>query len=257
MYLQNKIVYIVVFCLMFLQLSDIQAITPPPPSQSLNSPVSFDAETNTAEGDREPASPSVVSYGLNSVSGGNGQAGNQSQPWPRRVLVKTNAPAWGMLISNVAAEIDLDPHWSLNLPVYYSALNYFTSTIKFRTFSLQPEVRYWFSEENEGWFVGAHLGMAYFNFATDGAYRTQDHKGHSPAFGGGIAGGYRMPLSANKRWKIEFSLGAGVYSLYYDRFRNRHNGLLVDTKRKAYLGIDQVPISFVYTFYLKKKGGVR
>ncbi|WP_342989652.1 MULTISPECIES: DUF3575 domain-containing protein [Bacteroides] len=180
--------------------------------------------------------------------------------WTRTLSVKTNALGLGLAIANAAVEIDICKHWSFNLPVYYSAWNYFTSTVKFRTLAVQPEIRYWFSEKNpvnDGWFVGAHFGLAYYNIATDGEYRTQDHDGTSPALGGGLAVGYRMPISKNNRWKMEFSIGAGAYKLHHDKFHNYHNGLLVYTEKKTYIGIDQASVSFSYTFDLKRKGGAR
>lgn len=180
--------------------------------------------------------------------------------WTRTLSVKTNALGLGLAIANAAVEIDLCKHWSFNLPVYYSAWNYFTSTVKFRTLAVQPEIRYWFSEKNpvnDGLFVGAHFGLAYYNIATDGEYRTQDHDGTSPALGGGLAVGYRMPISKNNHWKMEFSIGAGAYKLHHDKFHNYHNGLLVSTEKKNYIGIDQASVSFSYTFDLKRKGGAR
>lgn len=180
--------------------------------------------------------------------------------WERKLYVKTNALGLGLAIANAAVEIDICKHWSFNLPVYYSAWNYFTSTVKFRTLAVQPEIRYWFTEKNlcnDGWYLGAHFGLAYYNIATDGEYRTQDHDGKSPALGGGLAVGYRLPISKNNRWKMEFSIGAGAYSLHYDKFRNYYNGLLVSTEKKTYIGIDQASVSFSYTFDLKRKGGAR
>ena len=117
---------------------------------------------------------------------------------------------------------------------------------------MQPEIRYWLSD-NDGWFVGAHFGMAYYNFALNGDYRIQDHNCSTPAFGGGLGVGYRMPISKSKRWKMEFSLGGGIYDLYYDKFRNEHNGLLVESIKKTFFGIDQVAVSFSYMFDFKKK----
>lgn len=183
-----------------------------------------------------------------------------AEQWHRTLSVKTNALGLGLAIANAAVEIDLCKHLSFNLPVYYSAWDYFSETIKFRTLAVQPEIRYWFSEKNlknDGWFVGAHFGLAYYNIATDGEYRTQDHDGTSPALGGGLAVGYRMPISRNNRWKVEFSIGVGAYSLHHDKFRNYHNGLLVYTEKKTYIGIDQASVSFSYTFDLKRKGGAR
>lgn len=183
-----------------------------------------------------------------------------AEQWHRTLSVKTNALGLGLAIANAAVEIDLCKHWSFNLPVYYSAWDYFSETIKFRTLAVQPEIRYWFSEKNlrnDGWYLGAHFGLAYYNIATNGEYRTQDHDGTSPALGGGLAVGYRMPISKNNRWKMEISIGAGAYKLHHDKFRNYHNGLLVSTEKKAYIGIDQASVSFSYTFDLKRKGGAR
>lgn len=175
-----------------------------------------------------------------------------------KLYMKTNILGLGMAIINAAAEVDLARHWSFTLPVYYSSWDYLKSTIKFRTFAIQPEFRYWFSDYNDKFFVGAHFGFAYYNFAFDGEYRYQDHDGKTPAVGGGVSVGYRLPLSENNRWRVEFSLGVGFYPLHYDKFRNTadyKDGLLVQTLKKNYLGIDQAAVSFSYSFNLKKKGG--
>ena len=180
--------------------------------------------------------------------------------WNRKLYIKTNALFWGMGMTNAAAEIDLAKHWSFALPVTYSAWNYFTSTVKFRTLAVQPEFRYWFNENNQKFFIGAHFGYAQYNVAVDGNYRYQDHDGKSPALGGGISVGYRMPISKSDKWHIEFSLGAGVYSLHYDKFYNTPNtkdGLMIESVKKTYWGIDQAAVSFSYSFDLKKKGGKR
>lgn len=181
----------------------------------------------------------------------------EAEEWTRHLHLKTNAPGWGLGIANVAAEVDLAKHWSFTLPVYYSAWDYFKSTTKFRTFAIQPEFRYWLAGHNDGFFAGAHFGLAYYNLAT-GDYRYQDHNRRSPALGGGLSVGYRLPISGNNRWRVEFSLGAGVYSLHYDKFHNTprtKDGLLVKSVKKTYWGLDQAAVSFSYTFDLKRKGG--
>ncbi len=178
------------------------------------------------------------------------------EKWSRKLHLKTNAIGLGMAIANVAAEVDLAKHWSFTLPVYYSAWDYFKSTIKFRTAAIQPEFRYWLSEENDGFFAGVHFGLAYYNFAFDGDYRYQDHNRKTPAIGGGVSIGYRLPISKNNRWRVEFSLGAGVYSNNYDKFHNTprtKDGLMIESIKKTYWGIDQAAVSFSYSFDLKKK----
>lgn len=182
----------------------------------------------------------------------------EAEEWTHHLHLKTNALGWGLATANVAVEVDLAKHWSFTFPVYYSTWNYFKSSIKFRTFAIQPEFRYWLSMHNDGLFAGAHLGLMYYNFAINGDYRYQDHNRRSPAIGGGVSVGYRLPISRNNRWRMEFSLGAGVYSLHYDKFHNTprtKDGLLVESVKKTYWGIDQAAVSFSYAFDLKRKGG--
>lgn len=184
----------------------------------------------------------------------------QPEGWTRHLYLKSNSLGLGMGIANIAAEIDLAKHWSFTLPLYYSAWDYFKSTIKFRTFTVQPELRYWPSENNNGFFAGAHFGLAYYNFAFDDDYRYQDHNRETPAIGGGFSVGYRLPISKNHRWQVEFSIGGGIYPLHYDKFHNTPNtkdGLMTESIKKTYWGIDQAAVSLAYTFDLKKKGDKR
>jgi hypothetical protein len=181
----------------------------------------------------------------------------EAEEWIQKMHLKTNVIGLGMGIANIGAEIDLAKHLSLTLPVYYSAWNYFKTTIKFRTFAVQPEFRYWLSDKNDGFFVGTHLGLAYYNFAFDGDYRYQDHNRETPSLGGGVSIGYRLPVSRNCSWRMEFSLGGGGYTRHYDKFYNTprtKDGLIIESIRKAYWGIDQAAVSFSYSFDLKKKG---
>ena len=168
--------------------------------------------------------------------------------------VKTNAIGVGMAITNLAVEFDFAKHWSIAIPVYYAAHNYFTPTIKFRTLATQPEVRYWLKENNMGFFAGAHFGVASYNIAVDGIRRFQDHAGKAPALGGGISIGYRLPLSKkHENWHIEFTVGAGAYKAHYDTFYNIPNGRLIGTYRKTYWGIDNAAINISYRFDLNKR----
>lgn len=174
--------------------------------------------------------------------------------WNRHLYVKTNTVGWAMLITNVAAEIDLGKHWSFTLPIYFSAWDYFTSDIKFRTFCVQPELRYWLDKNNNGWFGGIHGGAAFYNYAKGGDWRYQDYRRETPLYGGGISIGYRKPISKNQCWFLEFSLGGGAYKLHYDIFHNEPNGRLYGDRERMFYGIDQVNVSLAYRFNLKKGG---
>ena len=188
-----------------------------------------------------------------------------TEDWSRKLYLKTNLLYLGAGIANAAVEIDLAKHLSFSFPAYYSAWDYIKPTIKLRTLAAQPELRFWASKNNDGFFAGAHFGLAYYNVALpisplNGDYRYQDHSSKTPAIGGGVSVGYRLPISKNNHWKMEFSLGAGVYSLHYDVFHNTPNtkdGLMIGSYQKVYWGVDQAAISLSYMFDFKKKGGKR
>lgn len=175
----------------------------------------------------------------------------ESEGWRPGIRVKTNAVGWAMMMMNAAVEIDISRHLSINLPIYYSACNYFTNRVKFRMLGTQPELRVW-PLRGRRFFAGVHFGVASYNLALGGEWRIQDHNGNSPALGGGINVGYRIPLGRNNRWNVEFSLGAGVYKAHYDKFRNESNGAYDSTVRKTFVGLDNAAVSFSYKFDLKK-----
>lgn len=177
------------------------------------------------------------------------------EPWVHKLYIKSNAPAWLMLWVNAAVEYDLAPHWSVALPIYYSGWNYFKGKLKFRTFAVVPEVRWWPRKDNMGFFINAHAGMNLFNYAKGGEWRYQTYKGHTPALGGGIGIGYRWYFCKNHRWSMEAGVGAGIYHLDYSIFENIPNGLIVGRKKRTFYGIDQASLSFAYSFGVKKRGG--
>ena len=177
-----------------------------------------------------------------------------------QLTVKSNLIGWGIAMANVAVEYDFAPHFSVALPFYYSGgFDYFIPTIKFRGCVIQPEVRWypWLQDNvNGGFYLGAHLGLGWYNYALDGDFRIQDKDGDCPSYGGGLALGYTLQFKSNPRWGMEFAIGAGVYDSRYDLFYNEVNGPYYERNlRKTWFGIDNAAVSFTYKFDMKKKGG--
>lgn len=176
--------------------------------------------------------------------------------WVPRWYIKSNLIGWAFLSTNIAVEVDVCNHLTVTLPIYYCGWDWFKSTIKFRNFSIQPELRYWFRRfDNDGFFVGAHFGLTYYNFAFDGEYRYQDFRGRTPAIGGGLSFGYRIPISTDNHWRMEFTVGAGVYPTNYSIFENTpdvKDGRWQRQEKDLYIGLDQVAITFMYSLDMPK-----
>lgn len=170
------------------------------------------------------------------------------------VVVKANTLTLPLLVANAAVEVQPLEHWSVNLPVYYTALDWFSETVKFRVLGVQPELRYWFRKDLQGLFINAHATFGYYNIAWGGAYRYQDHARKTPALGGGLGVGYKTSLGDDSSpWGLEFVLGAGALPLHYDYYYNMHNGRLAGEDKHTWWGPDQAAISVTYRIGQAKK----
>ena len=185
----------------------------------------------------------------------------EEAPAEGRWTLKTNLIGWGFAQANLAVEFDIIKHLSIAVPVYYSGgFDIVKDRVKFRSLIFQPELRYypWLNKRgnNGGFFLGAHFGMGWYNFAIGGDYRTQDHQGKHPSLGGGLSIGGNFQFKRNPNWGMEFAIGGGAYKSKYDLFYNEANGPYYKKGiEKMWFGVDNASISFTYTFNAKQKGG--
>lgn len=164
----------------------------------------------------------------------------------RYLGVKTNLAAWAGTILNIAADVQVGKHISVELPLLWCPW-YVGSKHAVKTFTIQPEARYWLSKPGEGHFFGVHAHVGWFNVKWNrDRYQDTDR----PLLGAGISYGYLLPF--NERWAAEFTLGAGYANMRYDTYYNIDNGARIDTRTKNYWGITRVGLSVVYRFNLKK-----
>lgn len=168
------------------------------------------------------------------------------QTSPRYLAVKTNLAAWAGTIMNLAVDVQVSEHFSVELPVLWCPW-YVSSEHAIKTFTVQPEARYWLSKPGKGHFFGVHAHVGWFNVKWN-RDRYQDTE--RPLLGAGISYGYLLPF--NEHWAGEFTLGAGYANMRYDTWYNIDNGARIDTRTKNYWGITRVGLSVVYRFNLKK-----
>lgn len=168
-----------------------------------------------------------------------------SQTSSRYVAVKTNLAAWAGTIMNLAADVQVSEHISVELPVLWCPWHV-SDKHAVKTFTIQPEARYWLTRPGEGHFFGVHAHIGWFNVKWN-RDRYQDTS--RPLLGAGISYGYLLPLG--EHWAGEFTLGAGYANMKYDTYYNIGNGARIDTRTRNYWGITRVGISVVYRFNLK------
>lgn len=189
-------------------------------------------EAITAQPERQPEQTVKITPEAASSSG-------------RYVAVKTNLAAWAGTVVNLAADVQVSEHVSVELPVLWCPW-YVSDKHAVKTFTIQPEGRYWLARPGEGHFFGVHAHIGWFNVKWN-RDRYQDTS--RPLLGAGISYGYLLPLG--EHWAGEFTLGAGYANMKYDTYYNIGNGARIDTRTKNYWGITRVGISVVYRFNLK------
>ena len=172
--------------------------------------------------------------------------GSESPSSGRYLGVKTNIAAWAGTIMNIAADVQVSEHLSIELPILWCPWH-ISSKHAIKTFTIQPEARYWLSKPGTGHFFGVHAHIGWFNVKWNrDRYQDTDR----PLLGAGISYGYLLPF--NEHWAGEFTLGAGYANMKYNTYYNIDNGARIDTRTKNYWGITRIGLSVVYRFNLKK-----
>ena len=188
-----------------------------------------------------PEFTSILSYLPESVA-----------PRRRFFALKTNLLGDVALCANLGFEVELWPHWSLDVPVWYSPYD-ITKRWRIRLLATQPEVRYWLRDAGVGHYFGVHTSVVGFNVSFGGDFRYQDP--NHAAFGVGVGYGFAFHLDKTRRWSLEAQIGAGYLSYKWIKYHNTgRNGAEVSRGGGTYWGITRAGIVLSYKFYSQRKG---
>lgn len=171
------------------------------------------------------------------------------------VAVKTNLLYWATTTPNVGLEVALGPKTTAQ--VFYGLNPWKQSggnTSSLRHWLVQPEVRHWFCQTFNGWFVGVHAMGGQYNaggvdLPGNLLSTLKDHHYKGWYIGGGVTGGYQWPLT--RHFNLEASVGLGyIYSPY-------EKCALCGNKQKDghrnYVGPTKAALSVIYVFNGKEK----
>lgn len=175
----------------------------------------------------------------------------------QQVGIKTNLLYWATTTPNIGTEFAVGKKHTAQV---FFGLNPWKQSggdqSSIRHWVVQPEYRYWFKQNYQGWFGGFHaLGGQYnaggvkFPF---GLLKTlRDHRYEGWFVGGGVTGGYQWKLA--NRLNLEASLGLGYIYSNYDKFKCGTCGEKLYTRHKNYVGPTKVALSLVYLIGPKPK----
>lgn len=165
--------------------------------------------------------------------------------------VGTNLLYWLALSPNIEFQVMMGKHFSLSLEAQYSYLLLDAGNKRYHTWSVAPELRYWFRRSS---FTGSSLGI----YAAIGAFDLKlDDTGHQGDF---IQAGlsYNYTLQLRPRTSLRFGLSAGYVrtkGAKYDSFQLPVYSYICD-EYMQYIGITRAGISIVFQLG-NKKGGVK
>lgn len=128
------------------------------------------------------------------------------------------------------------------------------SETKWAHWMAQPELRYWFCDVFNGWFLGLHGLVGQMNVSgidipfvlENKNSMMKDHRYQGWFYGGGLSVGYQWILST--RSALEFSLGAGYARTQFDKFPCHRCGTKVGEGKANYVGPTKATISYVFFF---------
>ena len=166
------------------------------------------------------------------------------------IAIKTNIIYDFLATVNVGAEFRIANKVTLDLPININAWEK-SYNMKLKHFLIQPEFRYWLSEEFDRHFFGAHALYLNYDWANiklpfeiyPELNDNRRRKGNG--YGLGVSYGYHWFLTP--QFRLEWSIGLGYAYMKYDTYACA-TCEEVETKDggKHYFGPTKIGISFIY-----------
>ena len=146
-----------------------------------------------------------------------------------QTYIKVNAPTTVLGVPGIGVEVPVSKKMTFQLDVTTSFWNSVTST-KYdkRPYvfnQIFPEIRYHFSELNNGFYVGVHAGSGMFKLSKNSSYASSNKYQYGYIIFTGITGGFQKKIK--ERWLLDAFLGGGWSKATYEGF-DRNTGVRYD-----------------------------
>ncbi|MEG1729802.1 MAG: DUF3575 domain-containing protein [Bacteroidaceae bacterium] len=157
---------------------------------------------------------------------------------PSTFALRANLLRWATLTPDLGLEWRLHRQISMLVRGTWTSWSWNDKDRRYALWCVSPEVRYAIGKQKRG-FVGAmyHFGAFHYKFGKTGKQGNYQ--------GGGITGGYRLPLS--NTFSLEFHLGAGYTFADYDNYVvDQSIRVRCGNETKKYWGINQFGITWIW-----------
>ena len=163
----------------------------------------------------------------------------------QKVGIKTNALYLATDTPNLGLEFAVAPRWTIDLEGGYNPWTLdVEKNMKIKHWMVSPEIRYWFCNNYQGYFMGLNAVYTQFNIGAIPLNGLEEARIEGWAAGSGLTFGYAYPIA--RLWNIEFTCGLGVWYTEYDQFESRKCGLFQQSIQKFAVAPTALGISFIY-----------
>ena len=153
-------------------------------------------------------------------------------------LLRANLLRWATLTPDFGVEWRINRHWSVLLNGSWTSWSWDNKNRRYALWNISPAIHYYIGKEKRG-YAGVLFQTGEFNYKFSETGKQGDY------YGGGITGGYRLPIG--KRWMMDFSLGAGYTRAEYDKYVMIDNVRVKRGKKnKNYWGVNHAGITLVW-----------
>lgn len=158
---------------------------------------------------------------------------------PYTIALRANLLRWATLTPDLGLEWRVNRHVGILVNGSWTSWSWSDKDRRYALWKVSPEVRYYIDKEKRG-YLGAMYHIGEFNYKLGTTGKQGDYQG------GGITGGYTLPL--NSRLSLDFHAGIGYTHAEYDKYRVT-DGVRVrgENQTKNYWGINQFGVTLVWS----------
>lgn len=164
----------------------------------------------------------------------------QAASVPYTVALRANLLRWATLTPDLGLEWRISRNIGILVNGTWTLWSWDNKNRRYAFWKVSPEVRYYIGKEKRG-YLGAMYHFGEFNYKLGDTGKQGDYQG------GGITGGWQLPL--NRSLSLDFHAALGYTRADYDRY-NVTDGVRVHqgSGSKNYWGINQLGITLVWKF---------
>ena len=167
------------------------------------------------------------------------QARLSAEAKPYTFALRANLLRWATLTPDLGIEWRVNRHVGILVNGSWTSWSWSDKDRRYALWKVSPEVRYYIDKEKRG-YLGVMYHIGEFNYKLGETGKQGDYQG------GGITGGYTLPL--NSRLSLDFHAGIGYTHAEYDKYRVT-DGVRVrgENQTKNHWGINQLGVTLVWS----------